>query len=1149
MSLIHLAAAMLLGPWECPCSAQAPAAADDYVIKNWEVEDGLPNNSATAMAQTEDGYIWFGTFAGLVRFDGARFEVLDQTTTPELRGGSVVNMHLDGSGRLWVSTLEGLAVRNGGGWRTIDAEDGWGGDYVRSFAERGDGALLASTFNGRLMEWTDGRFREMPRPTDQRHGAMCAADALGNWWIAQPGYVGMWNGESWTPVMSDPAVRDGVGCAPARDGDVWAIVGAGEIRKYRGTAEVLRLSVADLPSGVWAAFEDSSGYLWISTLDAGVFRVDRDGRCDRWDMDAGLSSNGVRFVFEDRERNLWIGTSGGGLNRFVPRRVHVYGTQDGIAERVVNSLWPAPDGTILVGTYGRGLFRLGPQGAAPIPLVAAGGPVRYIQSVLQDRAGRTWVGTFGDGLFIIDGSGSLAIPPDQTGGGNIIAMFEDSRGRVWVSGGQGVAVIDAGDSRTEGGQPRMALRGVRAFAEDADGSVLMSGREGVFRVRGDALEQLTDPAGQPMHDVFCLRPTPDGVWMGTARTGLLRWRPGRLDAIGAYAGLRTDSVYGIIEDESGEWWMATGKGIVRASRAGLEAVADGRASRVQAQVLGVEDGKEGSECSGGRQPVCGTSPDGRLWFATPKGVAVVDPRGLRINDTAPPVLVERVSFAPDNTPHGKTQSLEGESLGAGLAIPPGSRHIEIRYSGLSYTSPEEVQFEVKLEGLEDSWRSVGNNRSAVFHSLSPGRYVFRVRAANDDGVWNEEGASLAFTMRPHYWQSWWFWAIVGAGSTTGSAGAAWLAAGARFRRRRAKERFQRVVEFAPTSMVVVDAQGKISQVNGQAEREFGYQRSDLIGRPVELLLPDGLPGGRGPPEHDGALRSPIVVGEPRGVRSDGSSFPIELVVSPVQTARGTSTLASITDISERKRTELELAMQRNELAHLSRVTMLGELSGSLAHELNQPLTAILSNAQAAQRHIEREQIDLVEVREILGDIVEQDKRAGEVIRRLRALLQKGESQHQTLNLGDVVFDVLRLMRSDLINHGVEVVSRLDPDLPDVLGDRVQLQQVLMNLLINACDAMGGIPRERRSLEIRTETESGALRVSVIDTGPGFQPDFGDRLFEPFFTTKATGMGLGLAVCRTIIRSHGGEIWAEHNPSGGATFCFSLPAGGTRAPDT
>jgi PAS domain S-box-containing protein len=248
------------------------------------------------------------------------------------------------------------------------------------------------------------------------------------------------------------------------------------------------------------------------------------------------------------------------------------------------------------------------------------------------------------------------------------------------------------------------------------------------------------------------------------------------------------------------------------------------------------------------------------------------------------------------------------------------------------------------------------------------------------------------------------------------------------------------------------------------------------------------------------------------------------------------------DITARKQAELEVQQQRGELAHLSRVTMLGELSGSLAHELNQPLTAILSNAQAAQRFLAHDNADLNEVRDILADIVAEDKRAGEVIRRLRLLLKKGEVQHQPFDLNEAVREVLKLVRSDLVNQGVAVHTELAPALPAVNADRVQLQQVLLNLVMNACDAMAGGPAGDHKLIIRTGLAGNeGIRVSVADRGVGLAPDNLEKVFEPFFTTKVQGMGLGLSVCRTIITAHGGKLWAANNPERGATFHFTLPA--------
>jgi PAS domain S-box-containing protein len=248
------------------------------------------------------------------------------------------------------------------------------------------------------------------------------------------------------------------------------------------------------------------------------------------------------------------------------------------------------------------------------------------------------------------------------------------------------------------------------------------------------------------------------------------------------------------------------------------------------------------------------------------------------------------------------------------------------------------------------------------------------------------------------------------------------------------------------------------------------------------------------------------------------------------------------DITERKQAELEAARQRNELAHLSRVTTLSELSGSLTHELNLPLAAILSNAQAAQRFLAHGDADLAEVREILNDIVSEDKRAGEVIRRLRLLLKKSEVQRDSLGINGVVQDVLKLMRSDLTNRNVAVDIELAQNLPTVTGDSVQLQQVLLNLVVNACDAMTDCDAPERRLLVRTGMENGrsAVRVSVTDRGGSIAEEKMEQIFEPFFTTKGEGMGLGLSVCRTIIAAHQGKLWATNNADCGATFHFSLP---------
>jgi len=252
-------------------------------------------------------------------------------------------------------------------------------------------------------------------------------------------------------------------------------------------------------------------------------------------------------------------------------------------------------------------------------------------------------------------------------------------------------------------------------------------------------------------------------------------------------------------------------------------------------------------------------------------------------------------------------------------------------------------------------------------------------------------------------------------------------------------------------------------------------------------------------------------------------------------------VGSCLDITERKNDEAELQQSRQELVHLSRVSSLGALSSALAHELNQPLGAILSNAQAALRYLSQQPINLAEVKEILHDIVGEDQRAGEVIRRMRALLKRGQPQYLPIDLNHLVNEVVWLMRSELMHRGTTVDLMLDRNLVEISGDRVPLQQVIINLLLNAIDSMQHLPPAQRRLLIRTSQRKGVdITMDVTDCGTGLRREDMASLFTPFFTTKKQGLGVGLAICKTIMDAHGGRLWAENNPDRGATFHFVLP---------
>lgn len=1015
----------------------------DYLVRSWQSEDGLPENSATAMVQTADGYLWFGTFNGLVRFDGIRFVVFDSVNTPELTNSSVVNLYLDRSGRLWVATLGGLVVRENFRWRPVDGLSLDSGDYVRTFAERTNGDLLLTLAKGGIWEAVEGRLRELPLPPGERGaGYLGFTDEEGRWWVAQYKYVGCWDGREWQahPEMlaSVPEKYRPLGAAPAREGGFWLFVGH-ELRRYfRGKSVATR----HVPNGnlgsISTIFEDSLGTLWIANYDAGLTEVSPTGRVRRWAEEDGIGYKDVRFVFEDRERNLWVGTSGGGLQRLKPRRFRSYGYAHGGTARLVSSVSADSRGNVWVSTFGQGLFLWEPVKDSLDrirPPVWATNSLHF-NSVLADREGRTWLGVFEDDLVCF-GAGTKQHIRAREVGGQVSVLFEDSQGRVWCGAGNAVTVFEGEQTRQfrlDSGSPGGV---VCALTQAQDGTIWASNRRGVFRWQGDRFELVLGSDGQPLLDVVCLHgEDKETMWMGTSGRGLLRWQAGRVRTVDETVGFPVKAVSAILEDDHGFFWMPSRQGIVRAHRSALADAASGRAMKLTCQLLDTADGLPSNDCTGLHQPICAKDPQGRLWFSSAKGVAVVNPGELQIPQTGPPVQIESFRYVVPSGIGGRTSFVVNPPFPPQLELPPGSSEIEVHYSAPNFAAPEKLTYQVMMEGRENAWQPRGSDRLERLHTLPPGHYVFRVRAADGDGVWNEIGSRLSFVVEPHFWQTVWFGLGVGTLliSSGGLAGWTW------------------------------------------------WQRKVL--RALE-----------------------------RGHLAE-----------------------------ERHRAELETRQLREELAHSSRVSTMGQLASALAHELSQPLSAILRNAEAAQLLMRQPSPDLKEIEEILADIRTDDQRATSVISRMRALLRKHPLELKSLSLPEVVDDVVTLTRADALRRRVRLEVEFSGKLPSVRGDRIQLQQVLLNLLLNGMDAMSDQETEARQLTVRVRTlNGGSVEVAVIDRGSGLPAEQLPRLFEPFFTTKPQGLGLGLPISRSIVEAHGGRMWAENNPGGGAAFFFTLPA--------
>ncbi len=742
---------------------------DEYVRDVWEKEQGLPNGSLMTILQTRDGYLWLGTHGGLARFDGVSFTLF-------LKDQHIVSLLEDRDGALWIATWgNGLVRYHDEQFFELTAKDGLAADVVRCLYQTRDGTLWIGT-NGGLTRFSDGSFSEYTTQDGLSHEVVRALheDVDGTLWIGTDGgglsflKEGTFVRHMSAPVLEGEVIR---ALQPTRDGRVWIATNRGLKSVKDGKLESYTRRHGLPHDDVIALHEDRDGQLWIGTRQ-GLSRF-HNGRLSRATAGGTLGEAEVRALFEDREGSLWVGTYLGGVNRLKDRAFASLTRSDGLSEDNVRALYEDREGALWIGTHNGGVNRVH-NGRVTVFTRAHGLPSDRVWSVMEDAAGTIWLGTLGGGLARYSGGRFQALTTQDGLPSDIVRCLLASRdGSLWIGTDGGLVRLHGGRLQLFDRDDGLGHLQVLSLHEAADGTLWIGTRGGLNRLRNGVLD--VPPRGADPGIVFAIHEDADSaLWLGTRGRGLWRLKNDQWTAYSTAAGLADDTVLHILEDDDGRLWLSSPSGVFRVDRRELLHPLSATGGGV---IYDRAEGMESVECNGGFQPAGVRTRDGRLWFPTLKGVAVIDPKRSPVNTVPPPVRIDTVRVGSRRA-----------AVKAPVRLEPGDKALEIAYAALSFVAPEKVRFRYKLDGFDEEWVEAGTRRTAYYTTLPPGDYRFRVMARNNSGYWSETEASVDLTVLPRFYQTWWFLlgTVIGLGLL--------IRSGHRVRMRRARERFAVVIE-------------------------------------------------------------------------------------------------------------------------------------------------------------------------------------------------------------------------------------------------------------------------------------------------------------------------------------------------------------------
>ena len=760
-------------------------AAAQYRIDQWTADDGLPQNSVYEILQTGDGYLWMATVDGLARFDGVQFTVFSKSNSPGIVNNRFISLFENNGGSLWAGTEESGVVRYRGGRFENFGRDSTVPPSVTWIEsdETGEGAIfhgpetIVRFHNESFMSAGEPSLFTLQRP--ERHANIKIICRYNVETTSSECFVnGRWirfalddasPPESFVPVVQKTNAVEALevrflSAAQQADGTIWLITADGRLaRTVNGRAERIYGESDGLPGHPLYLIYGSRLALVARDADDDLWLVDLPSMQKELLVKKGTSPfpmDKLEFLstYSDSEGNLWFGTKRDGLLRARKQVITAYSEAEGIIDRTVYPVYQDRTGTIWIGGA-PGLFK---REGDRFEFVASTNKF-IVNSIAEDHTGRILISN-SDAMYALQGDEFVPFEPDKiTANGFIYAIHSDRENALWIGSAGGLRRLKDGAVTSFTTDDGLAGNDVKVIIDSIAGGLWIGTYNGLTRYENGRLTSWRESDGLPSRTVRALYEEADGtLWIGSYDGGLARFKDGKFTRYNMKTGLPNDGAFQILEDDRRNFWISSNRGIYRVSKDELNDVADGRITRVNSIAYGKSDGMLNPECNGGRSPAGMRDREGNLWFPTQDGVAVIDPRELRVNAQPPPVVIEGVRV--DNADLELTTSTIQDEKNADapdrqhqqIRIEPSRQNFEISYTALSFINSENLRFKYKLEGLDDEWVDAGTRRQAYFSHVRPGEYTFRVIAANSDNIWNETGAALNIVVLPPFYSTWWF---------------------------------------------------------------------------------------------------------------------------------------------------------------------------------------------------------------------------------------------------------------------------------------------------------------------------------------------------------------------------------------------------------